>query len=62
MGGELHALRLEHTELASAQRRYQGAEATAAAANEKVLMQLEAAQREVGAGRCTTTTHIGRGY
>ena len=62
VGGELHALRLEHTELASGQRRYQGAEAAAAAAHEKVLMQLEAAQREVGAGRCTTTTHIGRGY
>ena len=47
MGGELHALRLEHTELASAQKRYQEAEAAAATTQEKVLMQLEAAQREV---------------
>ena len=58
MGQEVHSLRLEASEAAAAQRRYQEAEVAAAAAPEEVLMQLEAAQREarvVQARECSAT-------
>ena len=59
MSSELHALRHEHDEEGAARRRWQEAEQAQAHAHEKVLLQLEAAQREVRAthGRAESATH-----
>ena len=59
VGSELNALRNEHEEEGAARRRWQEAEAAQAHAHEKVLLQLEAAQREVRAthGRAESATH-----
>jgi hypothetical protein len=59
VSSELHALRHEHDEEGAARRRWQEAEQAQAQAHEKVLLQLEAAQREVRAthGRAESATH-----